>query len=183
MTASIGYIFWGLLVVILDFNINQFDILPDFIGYILIAVGSNGLVSASRHFATARNSCWALMALSLIELIIKGDIEAVLGIIHLALNCTMMWFLLGGFMGIAVSYNRQDLAEKASNRRIVYVSLMCIASLLGFIAHEVRDIAALAVVVIVVAMLVLVVMILHLIHQVKSVLVENSNKPLESDAG
>ena len=175
MATHIRCIFWGLLLVILDFNINQFDLLPDFIGYILVAVGSHGLVVASRHFIVARNSCWALVVLSLVELLMQGDVGILLEIIHLAANCIMMWFLLGGFMGIAITYNRQGLAEKASHRRIAYVVLMCTASLLGLIAYEVRDIAALVAIAIVVAMLVILVMILHLIHQVKRVTLEDSN--------
>ena len=181
MTTYISYIFWGLLIVILDFTINQFDLLPDFIGYILVSIGSNGLIVASGRFTIARNSCWALVALSLIELIVERELGVILGIIHMIVNCTMMWFLLGGFMDIAISYNRQDLAEKASTRRTVYVILMCVASLLGFIAHETRDAAVLIVIVIVVAMLILVVMILHLIYQVKSITINNSKNNSHPD--
>ena len=81
-------------------------------------------------------------------------------------------------MDIAISYNRQDLADKASNRRTVYVILMCVASLMGFIARETRDVPALLIIVIVLAMLILVAMILHLIYQVKSVTINNSNNDL-----
>jgi hypothetical protein len=175
MIKHIGYIFWGLLLVILDFRLNQFDVLPDFVGYILVALGCGGLVTASSKFTIARNSCWALLVLSLVELIVTGDLRAILAIIQLAVNCTMMWFLLGGFMDLSLSIGRPDLAGKAGNRRMVYVALTCVASLLGFVAQQTRDISTMAIIVIVVAMVVLVVMILHLIHQIKSVLIENSN--------
>jgi hypothetical protein len=175
MIKHIGYIFWGLLLVILDFKLNQFDVLPDFIGYILVSLGCGGLVAASGKFAIARNSCWALLVLSLVEFIVTGDLRAILGIVQLVLNCTMMWFLLGGFMDLSLSMGRPDLAEKAGNRRMVYVALTCVASILGFVAQQTRHISTLAIIVIVVAMLVLTAMILHLIHQIKSVLA-NSNE-------
>jgi hypothetical protein len=169
MTTSIGFIFWGLLLVILDLNINQFDILPDFIGYILAAVGAGGLIGISGQFVIARNSCWALVALSILVMVVREPLGLFLGIIHLILNCVMMWFLLGGFMDLSISYKRPDLAVKASNRRNIYIVLMCIATLISFLAQEDHDIAALAIVAVVVAMLILVIMILHLIHQIKTV--------------
>ena len=173
MTASIGYIFWGLLLVILDFNINQFDIFPDFIGYILAAVGAGGLISISNQFTTARNSCLVLVPLSIIDMLVRGQIGLFLGIISLILNCIMMWFLLGGFMDLSSSYKRPDLAVKASNRRTIYIVLMGIATLASFLSQANRDVAATVIVPVVVAMLVLVVMILHLIHKIKNVVEPN----------
>src|SRR5215468_10329476 len=66
MFKRFGQIFWGLLLVILDFNIDHVDILPDFIGYILMAVGCGGLVTVSRRFARARVLCWILAVLAVI---------------------------------------------------------------------------------------------------------------------
>jgi hypothetical protein len=51
MIKYINYIFWGLFFVILDLNINRFDILPDFIGYILAAIGAGGLINSSNQFS------------------------------------------------------------------------------------------------------------------------------------
>jgi hypothetical protein len=34
IAARFGQVFWGLLLVILDVNINHFDVLPDFVGYV-----------------------------------------------------------------------------------------------------------------------------------------------------
>ena len=48
------YIFWGYILTLLDFNINRFDILPDFIGYALIFAGVHKLSALSKHFSKAR---------------------------------------------------------------------------------------------------------------------------------
>ena len=49
-----SYIFFGWLLVFLNFTINGFDILPDFIGYLLIFAGVNKLVEKSPYFSEAR---------------------------------------------------------------------------------------------------------------------------------
>ena len=82
MVKHISYIFWGLLVVILDFKINQIDILPDFVGYIFVSIGAGGLVGASKQFSPAQKSCWALLILALLELFVRGNWATILGMIH-----------------------------------------------------------------------------------------------------
>lgn len=47
-------IFWGLLFVVLDIRISSIDILPDFIGYILIVKGLTLLAPEHRGFRKAR---------------------------------------------------------------------------------------------------------------------------------
>lgn len=49
-----SYIFFGWLLVFLNFTINGFDILPDFIGYLLIFGGVNRLAEKSPYFSEAR---------------------------------------------------------------------------------------------------------------------------------
>lgn len=49
-----SYIFFGWLLVFLNFTINGFDILPDFIGYLLIFAGVNKLAEKSPYFGEAR---------------------------------------------------------------------------------------------------------------------------------
>ena len=52
------YIFFGYLLVFLNIRINGFDIMPDFIGYLLIFAGANKLRERSSYFSKAR--FWAL---------------------------------------------------------------------------------------------------------------------------
>ena len=47
-------IFWGLMLNFLTFNINGIDILPDFLGYILIVIGLTQLADQSNHFCKAK---------------------------------------------------------------------------------------------------------------------------------
>lgn len=49
-----AYIFWGYIFSLVDFNINSFDLLPDFIGYLLIFIGVHNLSVISKYFNKAR---------------------------------------------------------------------------------------------------------------------------------
>ncbi len=168
IATRFGQVFWGLFLVILDVSINHFDLLPDFIGYILVLVGLGGLTSLSGQFATAQTYAWVLVPLVFLALLPLGELGWILGLASLGLNCAMMWFLLGGIMDYATARNRPDLAEHASTRRMAYVSLICVVTFLGFAAQGLGVPAVTLAVIIAVCLVVLLVMILHLIYRVKT---------------
>ena len=167
MFSRFGLIFWGLLLVLLDFKINGFDILPDLIGYILVAIGCAGLSNVSRRFSTASALSWIMSAITLIAYALKGGAATALGFLHLAVDGAMMWFLLGGVMELAASRQRMDLSERASNRRVAYVVLMSLASLAGFVVQGSSAVSAILSVGLMVCIFALLFLILHLIHRVK----------------
>ena len=167
MFTRFGQIFWGLLLVILDFKINHIDILPDFVGYILIAIGCRGLVIASPQFSTASMMSWILVALAFVGFALRGDAASLFRIVDLAAHCAMIWFLLGGVMELATARQRPDLSDRASKRRIAYLALMCLLTLTGFVAEGSRDAATFMAVAGIVCILLLLVLILHLIHRAR----------------
>jgi hypothetical protein len=167
IAMSLGRVFWGLLLLNLHVSFNHFSILPDFIGYLLVAVGLGGLTGLSAQFATARTYAWVLVPISLAAWPSRGELGFVVWLISLGLDCAMMWSLLGGIMDYSVARGRSDLAEHASHRRVAYVSLMGAVTFLVFVARGIGTPAVLLVVVTAVCLVVLFVMILHLIHRVK----------------
>ncbi len=166
MATHFTKLFWGLLIVILDFSINGFDLIADGVGYLVIAAGCRRLSSLSGRFAIARTLCFVLAVLWLVGFVVRGDIAVVYGLVTTLVNCTMVWQLLGGIGEFALSRQRQDLAELASNRRVAYVAIMVGTSLLTFAIQNSRDAGPL-VITLVIAALILMVMILHLIRRVK----------------
>jgi hypothetical protein len=168
MFKCFGQIFWGLLLVILDININHIDILPDFIGYILVAMGCRGLATISRGFVNAATLSWILAVFALTDYVpMDHDVSAVLSLVHLALDCTMMWFLLGGVMEFAAARHRMDLSLQAAHRRIAYIALTCAATFIAHLAGR-ADYGALTVgISILVCILILLFLILRLICQVR----------------
>lgn len=51
--SSFNMVSLGFLFLLIDFRIQNFDILPDIVGYILFAVGFHALASCSEHFKKA----------------------------------------------------------------------------------------------------------------------------------
>jgi hypothetical protein len=160
MATRFIQIFWGLLLVVLDFQINQIDILPDVLGYILVALGCGGLSDASPHFSTAAILAWAMMVLALVSVAIRGNFIP-LGILYSALDCAMMWFLLGGVIDLANFRQRPDLSQRASTRRIAYVAIAGLSTLLGLTGRFPGEIAL----ALVIGMIVVLCLILHLIYR------------------
>lgn len=163
---NFGRIFWGELLVLLDLRINGFDLLPDVIGYILIALGCRGLADDSPKFVTASMWSWLLAAASLIAYIVEGEFELVFGLIFVAIECVMVWFLLGGIIDFVRERGRTDLAEVAGVRRFAYILMMCVTMLAVVTAQNARSLAFVAVLGGVITLVVLV-MILHLIYRVR----------------
>lgn len=166
MAIHFSQIFWGLVLVILDLSINGFDLLADGVGYLIVAAGCRGLSQFSPKFATAGTLCFVLGALWLLGFAVHGDLAIPFGLVTTVVDCAMIWQLLGGIGEFSLSRQRQDLADRASNRRVAYVVIVVSSSLLGSAMQGSQNADPLAII-LVIGMLILLVMILHLIHRVK----------------
>jgi hypothetical protein len=121
--ACFSRLLWGFALTILDFRVGSVDLLPDSLGYILIALGAGALNRFSSGFRVAWVLGWILVPLSLF-----GDVNPIapLETTRTVLDTAMLWFLLGGIMTLAASQGRPDLAERAGTRRIACVLLTLI---------------------------------------------------------
>ncbi|WP_096200703.1 hypothetical protein [Bacillus sp. FJAT-45350] len=65
-----GYhrLFWGLLLVFLSFRLNGLDILPDFIGYMMVVSSLGLLVSQNEIFGKARPFAYILVFISIFSI-------------------------------------------------------------------------------------------------------------------
>jgi hypothetical protein len=168
MRTDFGYVFWGLILTVLDFKINQFDLLPDFIGYALVAFGAAGLSKLSPEFLTACGLSVMLAMCDLISLVIPTDLDW-FGIVVTLLSAMMMWMLLGGVRAIALQRERHDLAARAEKLRLWYVGLMLLSMALTLIVRETRgDGTFFIVVALVVAALTVMILILLLIYRARN---------------
>lgn len=166
MANRLRQIFWGLLIVILDFSFNGFDLLPDGVGYLIMAAGCYGLASFSPRFLTAQTLCLILAVLWLIHFAVDGSFAILFNFVRQVTSCAMIWQLLGGIREYALSKERPDLARRAENRRLAYVAIMAVTFLHTLAMDGSPDASPLAIV-LVLGMLITLVMILHLIHRVK----------------
>ncbi|HCS53130.1 MAG TPA: hypothetical protein DIW81_16305, partial [Planctomycetaceae bacterium] len=145
MSIHFSQLFWGLLLVILDFSINGIDLLADGVGYLIVAAGCRGLSQLSKKFETARMFCFALGVLWLLGFAVRGDFAILYGLVTMVVNCAMIWRLLGGIGEFAKSRQRQDLADRASNRRVAYVAIMVSTSLLAVAMQGSQNVGPLAI--------------------------------------
>ncbi len=89
-------IFWGYILVLFHFRINGFDLLPNFLGYILVCVGLTKLLGESKSFKKARPLGMIMAIYSAV--IAMGDLAGVgfAGALFTALNLISvgMWIYL-----------------------------------------------------------------------------------------
>lgn len=141
-----GKLFWGLLLVLLDFTINGFDILVDLVGYILVVVGLGELASRNRNFQRARPFGIVLLALSVLDLFTQrpsgreADVDvglfgsAALAVIFsvglLIVNLLLVYYICSGIADMARGIGDAELAHTAMRRWQVYLWAQVAAVLL-----------------------------------------------------
>ena len=95
--------------------------LPDALGYALIAVGASRLVAHSGKFAGARCLFWIVAVLALVDYFPLDSAAVPLGWIQLISSVVAVWVLFGGLEAYARRADRCDLAERARQCRVIYV--------------------------------------------------------------
>ncbi|HEY1172555.1 MAG TPA: hypothetical protein VGH19_14390 [Verrucomicrobiae bacterium] len=167
MANSFGLVFWGLVLIGIDVRVG-FDLLPDFIGYILVAIGCSRLGAASRRFPFTSNLAWIMVGLSLISIVMPGGVlSRLLYLVSALVDCGMMWQLLAGIIELTEVKGRSDLAKDADRWRTAYMVIAVIGAVFVLLAVGSFLNALLSL-----AYLVVVVLIVYLIHRVKLEVVE-----------
>ena len=173
-TTLVAQIFWGLMIVAIDVHLGRFDVLPDFAGYVLVALGAAGLVGWSRQFQTSRLLSWILVPISAALMVFPGGLLKLTWILNVTLDGALMWFLLGGVIAFAQSRSRHEWVSRASICRRAYLGLAGAGLLISWIAPAFPTVARVLGSVTFVAMLFLMAVILYLLHQVKGEATSNS---------
>lgn len=163
----------GLILAFIDVNLFRFDILPDFIGYSLIAVATHTLAQYTATFQRARNVALPLSVLSLLTYLVSLGVAQLLLLAEAILTILLVWFLLGALMQFADDRGRPDLAGHALNYRRIYVGIAGFAFLIQLAAYAQPDAAEGFVALMGVAILVILVLILRLIYVVRQDLAIN----------
>lgn len=126
MKQGLFRIAWGLIFELIDFRIQNFDLLPDAIGYLLIMIGAARLMSHHKSFKTA----WLAAGVSFIGAIVQlfGSFRADIPIIPSenlspsamiqaaavsAIGLLMMYGICDGVRACALAANKRGLARSA----------------------------------------------------------------------
>ncbi|MBS4209566.1 hypothetical protein [Bacillus sp. FJAT-50079] len=137
MPKVINRIFWGLMLVLLDINIVFIDLLPDFIGYLLIASALGELQPFSKAFLKAKVTAFLLAILAIPYLLVPQinileEIQPSLGImltntIYHLLHIVFIFYLLHGFIDLAKN-RKLPWMEKKTNSRGTFYMIVSLAS-------------------------------------------------------
>lgn len=121
--SGINTIFWGLMLVFLDFRINNFDLLPDFLGFIIVLVGLMNLSSLSGAFIKAKPYAAVSLILSLPDLYnisfrsnyVPGWFWIyiiVVGLISLYVNIMLYFYIISGIKEVAAACGSRQHIER-----------------------------------------------------------------------
>lgn len=126
---KIKYIFWGNIFILFFFTINGFDIIPDFIGYILIMIALVNLDKFSKKFKPAFFINLILCVLSIINITgifnFLNDSLIAFYIYHFACTALLIantYFMYSGFSDISKSNNDLLLAKDINNKMFIFIS-------------------------------------------------------------
>ena len=120
-------IYWGILF-LFDFRIQHIDVLPDIIGYLLIADGISKLISYNKHFAEAKKYTLPLIFLALFDIyemqipIEEYHVEPMalffmlLGLMTLYLDLRLFFHICNGIAENAQEHGNLELKELAMRR-------------------------------------------------------------------
>lgn len=113
---SINKIFWGLIFVLVDFNIVFFDLLPDTIGYLIVVSGLSQLQPHSSYFSKAKVFGILLALSSLVIVFINPPIPlgefTISNITIYSLLAQSTFSILHLFLVIYVIQGLIEMAEK-----------------------------------------------------------------------
>lgn len=130
----------GILLTNFDFtrdSFGRFDLLPDFIGYGLIALGLGSWIGLSKQFAIARLCAWVLIPIAVIRWLCPPTLLPTFDGIDAGLTIVMIWTLLVGVKVHSVRENQPYLVEWSSVYRVAYVGLFCVLPALVLAAFSV----------------------------------------------
>lgn len=162
--SALTLVIVGLLLVALDFRVNDLDLLPDTVGNLLLAFGCARLTWLSRQFGIAMYLHIVLAFFDLLSLGVLGFAAEILGWIVTFTSIAAMWTLLGGIAEIALRQQRPDFAKRATNLRVAYaLGHLCVAVVVILFSDAAIPVALLLVGV----LLVLLAMIVLLIFRVR----------------
>ncbi|WP_027628004.1 hypothetical protein [Ruminiclostridium cellobioparum] len=147
--SSFNMISLGFLFLLIDFRIQNFDILPDIVGYILFAVGFHALASYSEYFKKASYVNIPLLVGSILDIYkpastpsqaggvsfdfgVLGFLAIPVILVVLVLNMLVVYFMFQGIIEMALEKGLGSLADEAGRRWKEYLYLQ-VAILFSFI--------------------------------------------------
>ena len=123
-----GKIFAGLLFVFLHFRINGFDLLPDFIGYLLIWLGMRSVQESKTWQENL--SAFAACGVSVIALFSRSTVEPLLGLLGTALQLLVLYAIAKGTLELE-EYTGCDLRAGELRKSFLFTAIWNVLAYVG----------------------------------------------------
>ena len=178
--SSKGYLHmsWGFLFVMLSFRIGGFDILPDFIGFILFIIGLSKLSHDNEWFQSAKVFAWISFFLSFATFYEFPETDTgnspfvlnlMLGLAQIILLLIMVYRILKGVEHEAIKKEQQEMIYIAQDRWTQFLTVHIATFFLIFVMF-IPIINLLAVVGMIIWMIVVIVMIMKFMNKCEDLL-------------
>ena len=115
-------IFWGLLFVVLDINLSNIDVIPDFLGYILIYTALNSLEQFHPQFRNAKRFASVMVIVSSAQML-HIDPLSISSLLGTALDALMIWHTCTAIADMALARGNLSLSEASTERRNLYSTI------------------------------------------------------------
>ena len=141
MEQSYKKIFWGFLITIFDINLGPVNILPDFLGFIIISSGLGELITAyeNTNFKTAKKTTnflafYSIAVFVLFSIFLNFDYKYKLiaetgsAVLTGILNLIMAFYILAGTIDYYVSNDKESIANDVyrSQKKYTLLQIFCL---------------------------------------------------------
>ena len=140
MKESYRKLFWGLIIVLLDITFNNFDILPDMFGYLLIVIALGQLAEEHKDFNRAKNYATILILLAIPNIFQENNILQgfnigapyflvgfVVSAVGMILNLVMVYYICSAVIELSRQRELDELTTMTKSRWRGYLIINTIA--------------------------------------------------------
>lgn len=171
----------GLGFILIDFAVQGYDILPDVIGYIMLAIGLMPLTNVNPHFRRARNVSLLMIVIGVltfitpvrsfvIEMANIAILSVLLSIAIYVIELVFMYSILMGIAELARSNREHSLSVRAMLLWKYYWILIVVSFFGTILAFFLGILGVLLIIGFGIATIVLAYMILKMVYDSKSIL-------------
>lgn len=150
MNKNVNKLFWGLIFIFVNINLGPVDILPQAVGYVMIAVGMNSLDKGNRWFRRGRIVSWILVLFGICDFILGFKFQTNKAVdlpiefrlytgIFMCLNIILIYYLCYGMMRFTFDNGDEELKSHFNAIWYFYGVTATIISLCVFFAINYRD--------------------------------------------
>lgn len=137
MSRNFKGIILGLIFVFFDIEYNGFDVLPDIIGLVIVAIEFYSVRNAQqpefKYAAICGAACGLINIVGISSVLLWGDSHILLGIGARLTDIALVVFAMKGFAKVAGRYNTDTMPKKFEASWGMYVGMVLLIMLVGML--------------------------------------------------